>query len=122
MISPAKWVTMMQTELDAGSWKVIAEARESGTVGIYRPSGHAHTALVNRIISKVPSKDILWEAPQKSQQVWFIKQLGANVNLGNIGPEEVIPLETLRLGLRGDTFFQYLPEKVAAKLRQQKSE
>jgi phosphosulfolactate synthase len=122
LISPAKWVTMMNTELDAGSWKVIAEARESGTVGIYRPSGHAHTALVNRIISKVPAKHILWEAPQKSQQVWFIKQLGANVNLGNIGPEEVIPLETLRLGLRGDTFFQYLPEATAAKLRQGKAE
>ncbi|MEZ4740105.1 MAG: phosphosulfolactate synthase [Flavobacteriales bacterium] len=89
---------------------------------MYRPSGHAHTTLVNRIVNKVPSKDILWEAPQKSQQVWFIKQLGANVNLGNIGPEEVIPLETLRLGLRGDTFFQYLPEDVAAKLRQQKPE
>lgn len=122
LISPARWVSMMRTELDAGSWKVIAEARESGTVGIYRPSGHAHTALVNRILAKVAGKDILWEAPQKSQQVWFIKQLGANVNLGNIGPEEVIPLETLRLGLRGDTFFQYLPEKVAEKLRQVKSE
>ncbi|MBL7937871.1 MAG: phosphosulfolactate synthase [Flavobacteriales bacterium] len=122
LISPAKWVSMMNTELDAGSWKVIAEARESGTVGIYRPSGHAHTTLVNRILSKVPSKDILWEAPQKSQQVWFIKQIGANVNLGNIAPEEVIPLETLRLGLRGDTFFQYLPEEVAEKLRQVKVE
>jgi len=118
LISPAKWVSMMRTELDAGSWKVIAEARESGTVGIYRPSGHAHTALVNRILSKVPGKDILWEAPQKSQQVWFIKQLGANVNLGNIAPDEVISLETLRLGLRGDTFFQYLPQEVADKLRQ----
>lgn len=118
LISPAKWVRMMQTELEAGSWKVIAEARESGNVGIYRPSGHAHTALVNRILAKVPAKDILWEAPQKSQQVWFIKQIGANVNLGNIAPEEVIPLETLRLGLRGDTFFQYLPEEVAEKLRQ----
>jgi phosphosulfolactate synthase len=118
LISPAKWVNMMRAELDAGSWKVIAEARESGTVGIYRPSGHAHTALVNRIISKIPIRDILWEAPQKTQQVWFIKQFGANVNLGNIGPEEVIPLETLRLGLRGDTFFQYLPEQVAEKLRQ----
>ncbi|MBK8497571.1 MAG: phosphosulfolactate synthase [Flavobacteriales bacterium] len=122
LISPAKWVSMMRTELDAGSWKVIAEARESGTVGIYRPSGHAHTALVNRILAKVAGKDILWETPQKSQQVWFIKQLGANVNLGNIGPEEVIPLETLRLGLRGDTFFQYLPESVAEKLRQVKAE
>lgn len=122
LISPAKWVSMMRTELDAGSWKVIAEARESGTVGIYRPSGHAHTALVNRILAKVAAKDILWEAPQKPQQVWFIKQLGANVNLGNISPDEVIALETLRLGLRGDTFFQYLPEEVADKLRQVKSE
>jgi phosphosulfolactate synthase len=118
LISPAKWVNMMRTELDAGSWKVIAEARESGTVGIYRPSGHAHTTLVNRILAKIPVQDILWEAPQKSQQVWFIKQLGANVNLGNIAPDDVIPLETLRLGLRGDTFFQYLPEEVADKLRQ----
>jgi phosphosulfolactate synthase len=122
LISPAKWVSMMRTELDAGSWKVIAEARESGTVGIYRPSGHAHTALVNRILAKVAAKDILWEAPQKPQQVWFIKQLGANVNLGNISPDEVIALETLRLGLRGDTFFQYLPEEVADKLRQVKPE
>ncbi len=122
LISPAKWVNMMRTELDAGSWKVIAEARESGTVGIYRPSGHAHTQLVGRILAKVAAKDILWEAPQKSQQVWFIKQLGANVNLGNISADEVIALETLRLGLRGDTFFQYLPEKVAEKLRQVKTE
>ena len=122
LISPAKWVSMMRKELDAGSWKVIAEARESGTVGIYRPSGHAHTTLVNRILSKIPGKDILWEAPQKAQQVWFIKQLGSNVNLGNIAPEEVIPLETLRLGLRGDTFFQYLPEDVAEKLRQKPAE
>jgi phosphosulfolactate synthase len=122
LISPSKWVNMMRTELDAGSWKVIAEARESGTVGIYRPNGHAHTALVGRILAKVAAKDILWEAPQKPQQVWFIKQLGANVNLGNIAPEEVIPLETLRLGLRGDTFFQYLPEEVADKLRQVKPE
>lgn len=122
LISPSKWVSMMRTELDAGSWKVIAEARESGTVGIYRPNGHAHTTLVNRILSKVPGRDILWEAPQRPQQVWFIKQLGANVNLGNIAPDDVIPLETLRLGLRGDTFFQYLPEKVAEKLRQVKPE
>jgi phosphosulfolactate synthase len=110
---------MMRTELDAGSWKVIAEARESGTVGIYRPNGHAHTTLVNRILAKVPAQDIMWEAPIKSQQVWFIKMLGPNVNLGNISAEEVIPLETLRLGLRGDTFFQYLPESVVAKLKQE---
>ena len=118
LISPAKWVRMMQTELDAGSWKVIAEARESGTVGIYRPNGHAHTTLVNRILAKVPAADIMWEAPIKSQQVWLIKMLGPNVNLGNIPAEEVIPLETLRLGLRGDTFFQYLPEAVVQKLKQ----
>ena len=122
LISPAKWVRMMRDELDAGSWKVIAEARESGNVGIYRPSGHAHTTLVNRILSKIPAQDIMWETPMKAQQVWFIKQLGANVNLGNIAPEEAIPLETLRLGLRGDTFFQYLPKNVADKLRQVKTE
>lgn len=110
-ISPSKWISMIQAELEAGSWKVIAEARESGNVGIYRPNGSAHTILVNRILEKVPQEKILWEAPQKPQQVWFIKLLGANVNLGNIGPNEVIPLETLRLGLRGDTFFDFLPDE-----------
>ena len=122
LISPAKWVRMMNSELDAGSWKVIAEARESGTVGIYRPSGHAHTTLVNRIMAKVPGKDIIWEAPIKSQQTWFIKQVGANVNLGNVSPDEVIALEALRLGLRGDTFFEYLPGDIAENLRQIKTE
>jgi phosphosulfolactate synthase len=112
LISPGKWIKMMKTELEAGSWKVIAEARESGTVGIYRPNGTAHTMLINRILSKVKSEDILWEAPQKSQQVWFLKLLGSNANLGNIGPDDVIPLETLRLGLRGDTFFTFLPEDI----------
>jgi phosphosulfolactate synthase len=122
LISPAKWVRMMNAELDAGSWKVIAEARESGTVGIYRPSGHAHTTLVNRIMAKVPGQDIIWEAPIKSQQTWFIKQVGANVNLGNVAPDEVIALEALRLGLRGDTFFEYLPSAMAENLRQVKAE
>jgi phosphosulfolactate synthase len=122
LISPAKWVRMMNSELDAGSWKVIAEARESGTVGIYRPSGHAHTTLVNRIMAKVPGHDIIWEAPIKSQQTWFIKQVGANVNLGNVAPDEVIALEALRLGLRGDTFFEYLPPDIAENLRQIKTE
>jgi len=111
LIAPAKWVKMMDTELKAGSWKVIAEARESGNVGIYRPNGTAHVVLVNKILAKVASEDILWEAPQKAQQVWFIKLIGANVNLGNIAPFDVIPLETLRLGLRGDTFFEHLPEE-----------
>jgi phosphosulfolactate synthase len=114
-ISPAKWISMMSKELEAGSWKVIAEARESGTVGIYRPNGTAHSLLVNKILKNVPKADILWEAPIKGQQVWFIKLLGANVNLGNIAPNEVISLETLRLGLRGDTFFDYLPKDIVAK-------
>lgn len=117
LISPGKWISMMNTELEAGSWKVIAEARESGNVGIYRPNGTAHSALVNKILKKVPMDKILWEAPIKGQQVWFIKLLGANVNLGNIGHDEVIPLETLRIGLRGDTFFQYLPEEMIANFK-----
>jgi len=114
-ISPGMWTSMMTKELQAGSWKVIAEARESGNVGIYRPNGTAHTMLVNRILAAVDKDDIMWEAPKKPQQVWFIKLLGANANLGNIGPDEVIPLETLRLGLRGDTFFSYLPESIVEK-------
>ena len=113
-ISPNKWISMMETELSAGSWKVIAEARESGNVGIYRPNGTAHVSLVNRIIAKIKTEDILWEAPKKAQQVWFIKQFGANVNLGNISYNEVIPLECLRLGLRGDTFFDHLPEDMVS--------
>lgn len=112
IIHPNKWTSMMLKEIEAGSWKVIAEARESGNVGIYHRNGSAHTMLVNKIISKVKPDNILWEAPQKSQQVWFIKLFGANVNLGNIAFEEVIPLETLRLGLRGDTFFTFLPQKL----------
>ncbi len=114
IIHPNKWTSMMKSELEAGSWKVIAEARESGNVGIYHRNGSPHTMLMNKIIAKVKPENILWEAPQKSQQVWFIKQFGADVNLGNIAFEEVIPLETLRLGLRGDTFFTFLPaEKIA---------
>lgn len=112
LIAPAKWISMMQTELEAGSWKVIAEARESGNVGIYRPNGSAHTILVNKILAKVDGDRILWEAPKKPQQVWFIKLLGHNVNLGNIAPNDIIPLETLRAGLRGDTFFSWLPEDI----------
>lgn len=117
LIAPGKWVKMMDTELRAGSWKVIAEARESGNVGIYRPNGTAHVVLVNKILAKVKSEDILWEAPQKAQQVWFVKLIGPNVNLGNIAPFDVISLETLRIGLRGDTFFEYLPEEIANTMR-----
>jgi phosphosulfolactate synthase len=114
IIHPNKWTSMMNKELEAGSWKVIAEARESGNVGIYHRNGSPHTMLMNKIIAKVKQENILWEAPQKSQQVWFIKQFGSNVNLGNIAFEEVIPLETLRLGLRGDTFFTFLPKEKQA--------
>ena len=122
IISPAKWIKMMSTELEAGSWKVIAEGRESGTVGVFRPNGTAHTYLINKIIAKIDPNSILWEAPKKTQQVWFIRLFGADVNLGNIAPNEVIPLECLRLGLRGDTFFEFLPEKIEKTLKQSQSD
>ncbi len=122
IVSPAKWIKMMSTELEAGSWKVIAEGRESGNVGVFRPNGTAHTMLINRIINKVDPSDILWEAPQKRQQAWFVKLFGSNVNLGNIAPNEVIPLETLRVGLRGDTFFDFLPDDYAERLKQVNSD
>lgn len=110
LIAPGRWVEMMQRELQAGAFKVIGEARESGTTGIYRPTGKAHVALINRILDKVQADKIIWEAPLKTQQVWFIRHYGAHVNLGNIPPAELIPLETLRLGLRWETFFTFLPE------------
>jgi phosphosulfolactate synthase len=108
-IPPDKWVSMMKSELKAGSWKVIAEARESGTIGIYNEDGSANKELIVDIVNHLHTDDILWEAPNKSQQAYFIKLLGANVNLGNIAPYEVVSLEALRLGLRGDTFFDFLP-------------
>jgi phosphosulfolactate synthase len=122
IISPSKWIKMMKTELEAGSWKVIAEGRESGTVGVFRPNGTAHTYLINKIIKTIKPEDILWEAPKKTQQVWFIRLFGQNVNLGNISPNELIPLECLRLGLRGDTFFQFLPNDIEQRLRQKNEE
>jgi phosphosulfolactate synthase len=112
IIHPNKWIKLMNAELEAGSSKVIAEARESGNVGIFHRNGAAHVVLINKITSKVPSEKIIWETPQKSQQVYFIKLFGANVNVGNIAPDDIIPLETLRLGLRADTFFTVLPENV----------
>lgn len=110
IIPPYKWINLMQKELDAGAWKVIGEAREGGNVGLFRSSGEVRSGLVEEILTKIPSEKIIWEAPQKSQQVFFIKLLGSNVNLGNIAPNEVIPLETIRLGLRGDTFLDFLPK------------
>ncbi|MFT6055099.1 MAG: phosphosulfolactate synthase [Roseivirga sp.] len=108
IIPPYKWIELMQKELDAGAWKVIGEARESGNVGLFRSTGEVRSGLVQEILTKIPFEKIIWEAPQKSQQVYFIKLMGANVNLGNIAPEELIPLETIRLGLRGDTFNHFL--------------
>jgi phosphosulfolactate synthase len=110
--SPDEWVAMMKSELDAGSIKVIAEARESGTIGIYNDDGSVNTPLIKEISEHVKLENVIWEAPLKAQQAWFIKHFGSNVNLGNIAPSEIIPLETLRLGLRGDTFFQFLPDNL----------
>ena len=109
-ISNERWVEMMKNELNAGSWKVIGEARESGTIGLYGKDGSANTELINGIAEQVGMDNVLWEAPIKSQQAWFIQMFGTNVNLGNIAPAEVVSLESLRLGLRGDTFFDFLPE------------
>ena len=108
-ISNDKWISFMKTELKAGAWKVIAEARESGNIGIYKEDGTANAELVLNIRQELDPDDIIWEAPLKNQQVWFIKLLGHNVNLGNIASNEVISLETLRLGLRGDTLLSYIP-------------
>ncbi len=108
IIPPYIWIKLMQAELDSGAWKVIGEAREGGNVGLFRSSGEVRSGLVEEILTKIPFEKIIWEAPIKSQQVWFIKLLGPNVNLGNIAPNELIPLETLRLGLRGDTFNHFL--------------
>jgi phosphosulfolactate synthase len=110
--TPEEWVAMMKTELKAGSVKVIAEARESGTTGIYNEDGSINNKIISGISEHVKLENVIWEAPLKSQQAWFIKNFGANVNLGNIAPHEIIPLESLRLGLRGDTFFQFLPENL----------
>ena len=110
VFTPAQWVEMMKAELGAGSVKVIAEARESGTIGIYNDDGSVNLDLINTISREIGFNNVLWEAPLKQQQAWFIVNFGANVNLGNIAPNEIIALESLRLGLRSDTFFSFLPE------------
>jgi len=99
---------LMRAELQAGATYVIAEAREAGNVGIYRGSGEVREGLVQEILTQIPGEKILWEAPQKEQQLYFIELLGPNVNLGNIAPSEIIALETMRIGLRGDTFELFL--------------
>ena len=108
IIPPYEWIEQMETELQAGAWKVIGEARESGTVGIFRGTGEVRSGLVAEIIRKIPQANVIWEAPKKEQQVWFIQLYGSDVNLGNIAPNEIIPLETLRMGLRGDSFHFFL--------------
>ncbi|MCU0374990.1 MAG: phosphosulfolactate synthase [Chitinophagaceae bacterium] len=113
IIPPYKWIELMRAELEAGSTYVIAEAREAGNVGIYRGSGEVREGLVQEILTQIPGEKIIWEAPQKSQQLYFLELLGCNVNLGNIAPNEVIPLEAMRIGLRGDTFHLYLNKEEA---------
>lgn len=108
IIPPYKWIELMRAELNAGATYVIAEAREAGNVGIYRGSGEVREGLVQEILTQIPGEKILWEAPQKAQQLYFIELLGANVNLGNIAPSEIIALEAMRIGLRGDTFDLFL--------------
>ena len=103
-----QWVQWLQEELDAGAWKVITEAREGGTAGIFDSSGGMRTELISEIALEVGPVNVIFEAPSKAAQVWFITQFGPSVNLGNIPPDEVIPLETLRLGLRGDTLKEVL--------------
>jgi phosphosulfolactate synthase len=108
IIPPYKWIELMSAELSAGADYVIAEAREAGNVGIYRGSGEVREGLVQEILTQIPAEKILWEAPQKAQQLYFLELVGCNVNLGNIAPAEMIALEAMRIGLRGDTFMFYL--------------
>jgi phosphosulfolactate synthase len=103
IMAPFRWVEQIQAELDAGAWKVIAEARESGSVGIFRHDGEVRMGLIDEIVHAIPQEKILFEAPRRDQQVWFVRRFGPDVNLGNIIPEEVLSLETIRVGLRSDT-------------------
>jgi phosphosulfolactate synthase len=103
IMAPYRWVEEIQAELAAGAWKVIAEARESGTAGIFRPDGEVRMGLIDEIVHAIEPDQIIFEAPQRAQQVWFLKRFGREVNLGNIAPGDVLSLETLRLGLRSDT-------------------
>jgi phosphosulfolactate synthase len=105
---PYQWVVWIKEELEAGAWKVITEGREGGTAGIFRSDGEMRTGLLEEIAHEIPLDDLIFEAPLKSAQAWFVKHFGPDVNLGNIPPDEVIPLETLRLGLRADTINEVL--------------
>jgi phosphosulfolactate synthase len=103
IMAPYRWVELIEAELQAGAWKVIAEARESGNTGIFRHDGEVRMGLIDEIVHAIPQERILFEAPRKDQQVWFVRRFGPEVNLGNIAPEDVLSLETIRLGLRADT-------------------
>jgi phosphosulfolactate synthase len=103
IFAPYQWVAWIKEELEAGAWKVITEARETGTAGIFRGTGEVRSGLIDEIVHEIPADSLLFESPQKEQQAWFIRHLGPECNLGNIPHDEVIPLETLRLGLRSDT-------------------
>jgi phosphosulfolactate synthase len=111
IIPPYKWIELMRAELGAGASYVIAEARESGNVGIYRGSGEVREGLVQEILTQIPAEKIIWEAPQKAQQLYFLELIGCNANLGNLAPHEVISLEAMRIGLRGDTFHLFLDKE-----------
>jgi phosphosulfolactate synthase len=110
IMAPFRWVEQIEAELAAGAWKVIAEARESGTVGIFRHDGEVRMGLIDEIAHAVSPDKILFEAPRKDQQVWFVRRFGPDVNLGNIAPQEVLSLETIRLGLRSDTAVDYVDD------------
>jgi phosphosulfolactate synthase len=103
IMAPFRWVEEIESELEAGAWKVIAEARENGKSGIFRHDGEVRQGLVDEILHSIDPGKLIFEAPLKEQQVWFVRRLGHDVNLGNIHPEEVLSLETVRLGLRADT-------------------
>ncbi|MCS7297105.1 MAG: phosphosulfolactate synthase [Bacteroidia bacterium] len=111
VLPPFRWIELIQAELEAGSLWVIAEARESGTVGMYRSTGEVREGLVEEVVHVIPHHKLIFEAPQRSQQVWFIRRFGANTNLGNISPEDILSVETLRLGLRGDTFWTFIRQE-----------
>jgi phosphosulfolactate synthase len=112
--APYQWVEWMREELEAGAWKVITEGREEGTAGIYRRDGEMRTGLIDEIVHGIEVGDIIFEAPTKASQAWFVRKFGPEVNLGNVPPEEVIPLETLRLGLRAETLKEILLREPAA--------
>jgi phosphosulfolactate synthase len=109
IMAPYRWVEQIEAELAAGAWKVIAEARESGTAGIYRGDGEVRMGLIDEIVHAVDPDRLIFEAPRKEQQVWFLHRFGAECNLGNIVPSDVLSLETLRLGLRSDTVLRFAP-------------